>query len=185
MKKSIIMFFGGLLYMSLFSFVHAQDDITDEGNYFKSNVAVTKFRILGINDKQYAKCVETENFLDPDKKLRFLVIGKTSFADDGQGYDLVAGDGILTSNQVFNYTNNRFVTPNTYQESPDYNSILADELFRHHEDGTAGKFKIIISCKFKWVPCSQMSYWQAMACNAMAPPYGSFVVTECEIKIEF
>ena len=179
------MFFGGLLCISLFSTVSAQDDIVDEGSYFKANVAVTKFRVLGINEKQYARCLETENFLEADKKLKFLVIDKTSFADDGQGYDLKADDGILTSNQLFNYTNNRFVTPNTYQESPDYNSILADELFRHHEDGNAGKFKIIIGCKFKWVPCSQMNYWQALACNAMAPPYGSFVVSECEIRIEF
>jgi hypothetical protein len=166
--------------------VNAQVDVNDAGSYFKTNVAISKFRILGINQKQYAKCVETENFLEPEKRLKFLVIDKTSFADDGQGYDLKADDGVLTSNQLFNYTENRFVAVNSYQESPDYNSILADEHFAFYDNGShSGKFKIIIGCKFKWVPCSQMSYFQAIACNAVGWPWGSFMITECEVKIEF
>lgn len=187
MKKYFLFGLCAILLTSLSFQAYSQNDSGDDmESYWKKNIAISKFKILGVNQKQYAKCLETENYFEPDKKLKFLIIDKTSFADDGQGYDLNAGDGILTSNQLFSYTGNGYVLQGSYQESPDHNSILADEHFEYHNNASlAEKLKIIIGCKFKWVPCSQMSYWQAVACNAMGWPHGSFRITECELKIEF
>jgi hypothetical protein len=104
MIKVLIASVAWLICTSLPTILHAQDDtIEDWGSYVKSNIAVSKFRILGVTPKQYAKCLETENFYEPEKRLKFLVIGKTIFTDDGQGYDLKADDGILTSKQLFYY----------------------------------------------------------------------------------
>lgn len=187
MKKYFLFGLGAILFASLSFQAFSQNDIGDDmESYWKKNIAISKFKILGVNQKQYAKCLETENYFEPDKNLKFLLLDKTSFADDGQGYDLKAGDGILTSNQLFAYTSNSYVLQGSYQASPDHDAILADEQFAHQtNNGLAEKFKIIFSCKFKWVPCSEMSYWQAIACNAMGWPHGSFRITECELKIEF
>lgn len=187
MKKYLLFGLGAILLSGLSIISFSQDGSGDDlETYVKANIAISKFKILGVNQKQYAKCLETENYLEPEKKLKFLIIDKTSFADDGNGYDLTAGDGILTSNELFSYTGNSYVLQGSYKESPDHDAILADEQFAHHASkGLAEKLKITIGCKLKWVTCNEMSYWQAVACNAMGWPHGGFRLTECEFKIEF
>ena len=174
-----------LLILGFFSNTFAQDvAVEDNGDYVKSNIAVSHFKILGVTRKQYARCIETENYLEPDKKLKFLVVDKTSFADDGQGYDLKEGDGILTSTELSSYNSAGYVLPGDYKESEDYNTVIADESFAFYNTvNQAGKIKVI--CRFKWVPCNQMSNpGQIWLCNWAGWPYGSFVVTDCEIHWE-
>lgn len=183
MIKVLIASVAWLTCTSLLNTLHAQDDtIEDWGSYVKSNIAVSKFRILGVTPKQYAKCLETENFYEPEKRLKFLVIGKTTFTDDGQGYDLKADDGILTSNQLFYYSSRANLLPGEYKETPDFNELLADEEFAYRPETTE---KLIIRCKFKWTKCKDLSTpQQALICQIAGWPFGGFEILECEITFE-
>src|SRR5687768_6901710 len=125
MRKLFKLHLAAILFASMTIPAFAQDDVDDFEQYAKTNIAVTKFRYLGVTQKQYVKCVETENFLDPEKNLKFLTIEKAVYADDGHGYDLIANDGILTSNQLSTYTGTPYITPGTYKESAYFNELLA------------------------------------------------------------
>ena len=186
MKSFIKTSLTAVLFLSLLTPSFSQDD-TSDGNeeYVKTNVAVTKFRILGVTRTQYAKCLETENYLEPDKKLKVVVIGKNTFADNGSGYDLQEGDGILTSTEIFNYEKTSPVLVGTYRETEDYSSIIADEGFAFF--GSVNRqVKVKLGCKVKWVPCNQMTHpGQAWLCNWAGWPYGSFVIVDCEFGLEF
>lgn len=183
MKKYFLFGLGAMLLVGLSLISYSQDGSGDDlETYVKTNIAVSKFKILGVTQKQFAKCLETENYSEPDKKLRLVVIDKATFADDGKGYDLVAGDGILTSNELYFYKGVSY-TPGTYHNSPDHEAVVADEIFGFHNRVNTGE-KWKISCKFRWVPCREMSYPQSMLCEVMGWPYGGFRLTECEITWE-
>lgn len=175
-----------VLFTNIFTFAYSQgESAVDDENYVKSNIAVTKFKLLGVNARQYVKCIETVNFFEADKKLRFLVIDNISFADNGLKYDLVADDGILTSTEVFTYAaGTRAIPTGMYQNTSGHDSFVFDESFAHYEK--TGSFnKLIIGCKFKWVPCSQMTNpAQQFLCNWAGWPRGSFTISECEVKWE-
>lgn len=183
MIKVLTLSAAWLICTSFTTVLHAQDDTVDDwGSYVKSNVAVSKFRILGVTPKQYAKCLETENYFEPEKKLKFLVIDKTIFSDDGQGYDLKADDGILTSNQLFYYSGRSRVIPGDYKESPDYNQLLAADEFVYRPELTE---KLIIRCKFKWNKCKDFpTPQQVLICQIAGWPFGGFEILECEITFE-
>ncbi len=178
-----------LMLISVFTFGYSQGDgVSEEENYVKRNIALTKFKVLGVNVKQYAKCLESVNYLDADKKLKFTMIERTDFGDDGRNYDLVANDGILTSTTLFTYdADTEVVQAGAYKIGASHDSFVIDDSFAHQaEIGSGGKFKIIIGCKFKWVTCSQMTNpGNQYLCNWAGWPYGSFQVTECEFKVEF
>jgi hypothetical protein len=180
MRKLLKFKLACLLFAVMATTGSAQDDVADYEAYAKTNIAVTKFRILGVTEKQYVKCVETENFLEPEKNLKFVIIEKATYTDDGQGYDLKADDGILTSNQLSSYPGPDYTPPGTYRESPYYNELLADETFAHRPGLTE---KIIIKCKFKWVNCSDLPEGPRKVICLLA--YGSFTISECEVTFEW
>src|SRR5687768_14847262 len=177
--RKVLNLLACLLLLSTTITSFAQDDVADYEEYAKTNIAVTKFRMLGVTQKQYVKCVETENFLEPEKKLKFLMIEKAIYADNGQGYDLVADDGILTSNQLSNYTGSEYISPGSYKETPYFNEIVADELFAFR---TTLAEKFSIKCKVKWVKCSDLPEGpQKTVCFLAGWPFGGFTLIECEI----
>lgn len=185
MKKIIGLSCICLLVTAFISPVFSQADLSSDAqsyeNYVRSNIAISKFKVLGVNRKQYAKCLQTENFLEPESQLKYVVIDKTTFADDGNGYDLKAGDGILTSTELFTYTKGAPVEGGTYQETAEYHTIITDPLFEHTSE--AGRSSSIgIKCKTKFVPCNQLSepahQW---LCNWAGWPYGEIIFYDCQI----
>lgn len=181
MKKFIFLSIGFIFSAACAIKAGAQDNNADDiENYVKSNVALTKFKVLGVTKKQYAKCLEAVNYLEPDKKPGMVIIGKTYFADDGKGYDLIANDGVLTSNELFPYSGAVYA-PGTYHETPDYNVIVADEIFAHRSQ--LSELTIKIGCKLKWVKCRDMPHPHDLLCKTMGWPYGGFELVECEFEI--
>lgn len=171
-----------ILCAGMTSAVLAQDDVADYELYAKTNIAVTKFRALGVTQKQYVKCLETENYLEPEKKLKFLMIDKAMYADNGLGYDLVADDGILTSNQLSYYTGSGYLLPGTYKETTYFDEVVADELFAYRSNLTE---RISIKCKLKWVKCSDLPPGpERTVCQLAGWPFGGFTIVDCDIIID-
>ncbi len=174
--------FAITLCLFLFSRVaFSQDDFTDsEELYFKKNTALTDFSKIGVNNKQYAKCLKNVNFLEPGNTMNITIVGKTEFRDDGRNYDLAADDGILTSTTLFLYDEGETVLPAGGIEMNKQEYLLHDEIFEH-----TGRFpiKFHISCKTKWVPCNQLPYPMSTVCNEMGPPYGLLVFYDCIVGL--
>ncbi len=169
--------------------IFAQIDQNDSGNaeeeYFKKHTALTEFSRLGVNYKQYAKCVRYVNYLEPSKIVKLIVLGKEEFRDDGQNYDLMANDGILTSTLLFFYAEGENVLPIESYENSKEDYLIHDEMFEHKESGKIPSPKIYIKCKFKWVDCNELPHPQNIICNAMGWPYGSFKLIECDFGFSF
>ncbi len=187
MKKIVMSILQTLLFVSFSIITFSQDD-TGYGQeaYVKTNIAFSKFKLLGVSSRQYAKCLESINYHEPGKKLKFMVIEQIDFADDGRNYDLVAHDGILTSSIAFSYSAGSDIIPQgTYQNTLSHDSFVFDESFSHQAQINAAATSAR-GCRFKWVSCSQMTNpSQQFLCNWAGWPYGSLVLTGCFTGFEW
>ena len=187
MKKSkkILSFF---ILMNIISYqTFSQDDQSGEFEaYGKANIAFTNFKLLGVSNTEFAKCVESINYLDPSKTLRFAKINGVVFADDGNNYDLVANDGILTSMVLFKYTLDTPIVDIGVYRLIKNNTTIYDVDFKHKVlADSQGRFGISITCKFVYVPCSAWPPPIQKLCRQLSWPFiGSYEVTECSVTIE-
>ena len=164
-----------------------QDDGSPETEetYFKKHSAFTDFSRLGVNQKQFAKCVKNVNYLEEEKTLNVVFFGKTEYKDDGKNYDVVANDGILTSSELFFYGDRETVLPpgEYLRSNEDY--IVYDDLFEHMgSERLPPLIKVRVKCKNRWVHCSEMPNPFSQICYEMGPPFGSFVF-ECVLELSF
>jgi hypothetical protein len=150
--------------------------------YFRSNIALTNFKILGVNDRQYAKCLESENFDDVTRRLGAVVIDKVTFLDDGRNYDLEANDGILTSTTLFEYTSTP-IRAGTYR-APGKDYYVFDDTFRHTANLSEWPPRIKITATLKWVPCKKMEEPDKTICYMVGWPYGWFELSKIDITFE-
>ena len=150
--------------------------------YVKQNIGLTNFKILGISRKQYAKCLESMNFLEPQKKLRYTVTEKVEFADDGQGYDLVANDGIMTSKVLFYYEQGTpYADPGQYL-SPKENPFVHDRLFAH----TTSKISVSVDCDVRWIKCSEWPSNLQNICKSFSWPFKGYLdFSNCKFGIKW
>ncbi len=167
----------------------SQDDQLGEFEaYGKANIAFTNFKLLGVSNTEFAKCVESINFLDASKTLRVVMIEGVGYADDGINYDLVANDGILTSTVLFKYTKDSpIVDIGEYRMSKN-NATIFDVAFRHKDliDSQMKSLGFSISCKFIYVPCSSWPPQIQKLCRQLSWPFtGGFNVLECTIGITY
>jgi hypothetical protein len=189
MKKMTELGLCALLFITVSLGAYSQDvSSEEEGNYVKRNIALTKFKMLGVSAKQYAKCVESVNYQDPVRKLKAIVIDKTEYADDGENYDRVANDGIMTSTTLFFYSDGQTVAaPGQYLEAKK-NVIVHDLQFEHLQSlrSAEGKFGITIACDVFWRDCNSWPPELQSFCRRMSWPFsGSVVIRNCRIEIEF
>lgn len=163
-------------------------DISNEALYVKRNVAMTHFKFLGINAKQYAKCLETVNYLEPEKRIRLVMIDREEYADDGQGFDLVANDGILTSKQAVNYSTGQTVIAIGHYTPALNNPLVHDPLFAHTDrvNGVMGKFGIKIKCNVSWESCNDWPPHLQQLCKDITWPFsGGLSITKCSVELTF
>ena len=159
------------------------ETMAGEGEYFRKNVALTEFSRLGVNAKQFARCLKVVNFLEADRLLNVLKMGKMEFKDDGQGYDLVANDGILTSLTLDYYDPGDEVLPVGSYAYPKDEYLVHDPQFEHLATEKLPLPRLRISCKTRWVPCSQMPHPINVICQEMGPPYGSLEFYDCHWEL--
>jgi hypothetical protein len=137
--------------------------------------------------------VKQVNYLEPGKTGKRVTINGTDFLDDGQGYDRVANDGILTSKGLFDYSSNIMPLPPAIYQDIKNKTTIYDDSFAHVDklnestDGkgiTINKFKV--SCTFVWVGCNTWPSNIRNLCFELSWPFtGYFTVTKCDIGYEF
>ena len=159
------------------------ENVSGDEAYYKKNTALTEFSRLGVNAKQFAKCLRVVNYLDADRRLNVLKMGKLEFKDDGQGYDLVANDGILTSVDLAFYEPGEQVLPAGSYAYPKEEYLVHDPLFEHLSTAKVPLPRLRIACRTRWVPCSQMPHPINIICQEMGPPYGSLEFYDCHFEL--
>lgn len=157
-----------------------EESHNDPEAYSKAHIAFTNFKLLGISESEYAKCVESVNYQEPLKRHKLVIIGEEIFVDDGQHYDLKANDGILTSTSLSKYAEAVApVEPGKYR-SVKQNVIFFAESFVHSKNPEiAGKFSI--ECNIVWMSCSQMTGAYQILCKIIGWPWGVFVLKDCKV----
>lgn len=185
MKLSIKAVFT-IIILSFISYQsHSQsEDTQDYETYSKANIALTSFKILGINNNQFAKCVESINYLEPSKKHKLVIIEGVQFLDDGNNYDLLANDGIMTSIVLFSYSEEATIIPATEYQKLKKDYIFYDSAFLYKAtvNNTPQTEGWGISCKLKWVKCSAWPPPYQSICRQFSWPFnGGFELTECTI----
>lgn len=174
---SIFLSVLGFSFLSLNSYSQAGDSSDDE-SYCRANIAFQNPMVLGVTESGYAKCIKSQNYLDPGKPGKRVVINGDEFSDDGRNHDLADGDGILTSTQLFNYDKGEIPVPRGQYRLSNSNLILYDNEFKH--SGKIEANRITVSCKFTWVKCSSWPREYQELCYRLCWPFkGNFEVTEC------
>lgn len=186
MKKVIQSGLYSLLVIGIGSVGYSQDmGVLDEENYVKKNVALTKFKILGVNAKAYAKCIESQNFAETSRQIRYTELEKVEFVDNGEDYDLVANDGIMTSKTLFGYEGQPVLSPGEYKEVRT-NVGIHDPQFEHVQKLSTqeGKIKVLFTCGFYWKPCSAWPPAAQNICRRLSWPFsGGLVVHNCSVEV--
>ncbi|MBK7562506.1 MAG: hypothetical protein IPP43_04860 [Chitinophagaceae bacterium] len=187
LSNKIVIFITVLSLVTYQSYSQA-DGTPDYEEYSRAHMALTNFKMLGINKNQFAKCVESVNYLDPSKRHRLTIIEGVQFADDGKNFDLIANDGIMTSVQLSDYTKESVVLPTGIYLPVMNNTIVYDSHFLH-VDQISGKSQqpegFSISCKLNWVKCSAWPIPYRQFCRDFSWPFnGGFEIVECTLKFE-
>ena len=176
--KLFVMLMAAILVIEHHGWSQGTDPDQDE-TYSRANIAFSGFSVLGISDQAYTRAVKSENYLDPEKRHRKLLINGEEFLDDGRGNDRAGNDGILTSTSVYEYKKGMIPWPvGVY--TPVNRLVLTDEGFRYGK--AISPDKIIIKCKFLWVSCESWPPEYRQVCRQISWPFnGIFEVKECEI----
>lgn len=74
-----------------------------DADFFKENIAITNAYVRSIDEKQYVKELQLQNFSEEKFSVQKLSFQDIKFADDGKENDLIANDGIYTSIEIFNH----------------------------------------------------------------------------------
>ena len=183
MKKIAKLSLWALLFINICMAAQSQD-LTNYGGetYVKRNIALTKFKVLGVNSKQYAKCAESVNFLETEKKLRYTVIDRVEFADDGANYDLVANDGIMTSRTLFTYSEGTAAVDAGRYTTPQNEVFVYDTQFAYSGTGRAGGPSLGITCDLRWRECSSWPSNLQSICREFSWPFTGYLeATNCRI----
>jgi hypothetical protein len=174
---------GILCAVSFFigSYTFAQTESSDMEAYIKQNTAFTNLRGLGVNKGQYAQCVESVNYLESTKKAKVLIEGKIEYRDDGLLYDLVAGDGTLTSTILFNYEVGQTpITPGQYLNNKE-NTLVIDPAFAFRSV-TSRWPHVEFICDVYFEKCSDLTEPARTFCNSFGWPYGNLRFRNCHLK---
>lgn len=151
--------------------------------YFQKNLALTNFVRLGVDGQTFARCVRAVNYLEPAITPKLARLKGEEFRDDGQGFDLRANDGILTSVKSFSYLKGETVIPaGQYQKSAS-EYVVHDELFEHIGTERLPFPGIRIRCKARTIFCSDLPEPARTFCYRLGPPYSSIEFYDCEIEI--
>ena len=164
------------------------DEIQAAESYCKANIAFTNFKLLGVSNNEFAKCVESINYLDASKTLSIAMIDDVVFADDGNNNDLIAKDGILTSTVLFKYTKGTPIVDIGAYRMIKNNRTIYDVAIMDTGmiDSQMKSLGFSISCKFVWVSCSAWPPQIQKICRQLSWPFtGGFNVTECTIGITY
>ena len=170
MKKCF--FLVGLLIMSVCSL--SQKQLPNDFDPIRQHVAITASYTRNLNAKSFVKELKLVNFSD----LALLPLGfglrEVTYTDNGQNYDLIAGDGLYTSVEKFEITPKQAANP-VGVSVPVMQNIVVDNAFQHENELGKGEYgrKIIIKCNFYKCGCPCKTFtcraceWWGWSCWAM------------------
>ena len=173
-----------LITIALANLAQAQRGGADGGSDpFSEHVAFTGFFTRNLSSGVYVREIKLVDFSGGRiLPVGFGVLG-TTFADNGQGNDLVAGDGLYTSTDTYAITAAKAGNPVDVSVSAS-NQIVVDESFQHDSQLESDEYrvKVKVKCKIKKCrcPCGNMT------CPACEWWGWSCIEWEwCEIEVEF
>lgn len=152
-----------------------QRDISEQ--YLQQNIAMTKISAKAINSTSYAAEITLTDFA----KTTALPVGfgfqGLVYADDGQGYDKIRGDGLYTAKSLSKFTNG-------YVKTKELNKVIYDESFSYSQNlekdqNLAGK--VGIKCKFKKCGCPCSDGGTCPACTWWG--WSCWEIVDCEVEI--
>lgn len=160
---------------------YGQDDgSADLEKYIKSNIALGDGRVLGVSSTNYVRCLQSVNYAEPGKRLSSVEIDRVVYMDDGTGYDLVAEDGIMTSNVPFSYQEYEKPVPIGEYRLVKDNFVVHDPLFEHD---FGGRIVVEIACDVSLVTCSQGG--NCLACQWGIWPHGCVRLKNCRLRLSW
>lgn len=178
MKKCF--FFFAMFLMSVCSF--AQTKAANDFDPVREHVAITASYTRNLNAKSYVKELKLVNFSSLDLLPAGFGLREVTYADNGQNYDLVAGDGLYTSVEKFEITPRQAVNP-VGVSVPVLSSIVVDNAFQHDNELAKGEYgrKIIIKCNLRKCGCPCKTF----TCNACIWwGWSCWALDECSITVE-
>lgn len=171
----------GALLLTVFSY--AQDTKDPDFTGFRENVAMNGTFTRNLDAKTYVKEIKLVNFSATYKLPPGFGIKGVTVADDGQHYDLVAGDGIYTSVEKYEITEKQANNP-VGVSVPVTDKVIVDQSFKQDEKlkEVMNDFKIKIKCRFSKCGCP----CQTFTCNACIWFGWSCIAVEyCEVEVEW
>jgi len=147
--------------------------------YIKSNIGLTGLMVLGVTERQYARCMSVINIVDAGKRLVSVQLDNTEFVDDGRGYDVEEGDGILTATVLYEYDAlDKPLGIGEYRK-------LREAIFLHDPSmqWDEAKFIVEIACDVSWIPCGQGG--SCVACRLGKWPHGCVRVRNCRALVRW
>ena len=102
------------------------------GIYWANNVAILDMRIRTVSATVYTREIVIRDFDGTIELVAGFGFGPDFFADDGQGNDLVAGDGVFSSERCYPHNPAMpFVALNAVTSALE--TIILDTQFQHTE----------------------------------------------------
>lgn len=170
MKKTF--FLLGILLTGFLSI--AQQETEYEADAFSRHVALTDAYTRNLDSKSFVKEIKLVNFSGLALLPEGFGIKDDSFADNGKGYDLKAGDGIYTSLDRYEITKSQAGHPAGARVQV-LKNIIADQSFAHDDKLAKGAYtgKFVIKCHFYKCGCPCATFtcnvciWWGWSCIAM------------------
>lgn len=168
------MFILGFLLSGVLSFAQVDTDPGPGPDQFSRHVALTGAFTRNIDGKYFVKEVRLENYSTLSLLPSGIGLKDGNFADNGQGYDLKAGDGIYTSQEKYEITKSQKGNPVGVSVLV-MNKIIADQVFEHDDvlSSVSATGKFIIKCHFYKCGCPCVNFtcnvcqWWGWSCIAM------------------
>lgn len=178
-KKMILMAFISAVSLTVMA---QENDNMYNDVYCRQNIAFSDFRLLGVSNSQFAKCVTAKNYQDAALKIKMVTIEGVDFVDTGEGYDLAANDGILTSKTTFNYESGQQNTEIGQYKDVKGVGIVFDNSFAHISKVPGAEGKLSVACNFSWVNCNSWPPAYQSICNSITWPFSGYLnISNCRI----
>lgn len=95
--------------------------------YYKENVSLFDARVRSLLNENYVQELYFADFGETPRMPAYVNFNNEQYVDNGEGFDLKAGDGIYTS--VRSFLNEKF----TFKEGAIYTSVLDAPMLYHDE----------------------------------------------------
>ena len=110
-----------------------EEKVTLTSDYILKNVAATDAKIRSLNEDSYVRILVVKDFDGSIELPLIFGMGDDIFYDDGTKNDLIAGDGVFTSEASYEHTASIPYMADAIERSVINSPITSGETFQHTE----------------------------------------------------